>query len=145
MSFHRYRVDSFHPVKCSTIRVCRSRTPVVRKCPLKGHVLATEDSARYLGVELQSNMFWNKHMYQTFKKGNSLLGFLRRNLKVISESTKTAAYLSLVRPILNYCCTVWSPYTDDYIDKLEMVQHRAARYVRNRYHSTSSPTSMLGS
>ena len=36
-----------------------------------------------------------------------------------------------------------SPYTQDYINKLEMVQRRAARYVTNRYHNTSSVTSML--
>ena len=110
---------------------------------LKGHVLIAEDSTRYLGVELQSNMAWNKHIDQTIKKGNSMLGFLRRNLKVGNESTKTAAYSSLIRPILEYCCTVWSPHNRDYINKLEMVQRRAARYVTNRYHNTSSVTSML--
>ena len=57
----------------------------------------TEDSTRYLGIELQSNMAWNKNMYQIIKKGNSMLG-MRRNLKVSNESTKTAAYFSLVRP-----------------------------------------------
>ena len=30
---------SFHPDKCSTIRVSRSRNPVVREYSLKGHVL----------------------------------------------------------------------------------------------------------
>ena len=82
-------------------------------------------------------------MDQTIKKGNSMIGFLRRNLKVSNESTKTAAYLSLVRPIQEYCCTVCSPYTQDYINKLKMVQHRTARYVTNRLHNTSSVTSML--
>ena len=135
-SWEKKKGMSFHPDKCSTVRVSRLRTPVVRDYSLKGHTLATEDSTRYLGVELQSNMSWNKHMDLTIKKGNSMLGFLRRNLKVSSESTKTAAYHSLVRPVLEYCCTVWSPYTDDYIDKLEMAQRRAARYVTNRYHNT---------
>ena len=39
-------------------------------------------------------------MDQTVKKGNRMIGFLRRNLKVSNESTKTVAYLTLVRPIL---------------------------------------------
>ena len=60
-----------------------------------------------------------------------------------SELLDHPSYLSLVRPILEYCCTVWSPYTQDYINKLEMVQPRAARYVTNRYHNTSNVTSML--
>ena len=92
-------------------------------------VLATDDSTRYLGVELQSNIAWYKHMDQTIKKGNSMLGFLGRHLKVSHESTKTAAYSSLIRSILEYCCTVWIPHTQEYINKLEMVQRRAARYA----------------
>ena len=48
-----------------------------------------------------------------------------------------------MRPNLEYCSTVWNPYTKDLTNKLEMVQRRAARYVTNRYHNTSSVTSML--
>ena len=33
----------------------------------------------------------------------------------------------------------------DNINKLEMVQRRAARYVQNNYHNTSSVTSMIDS
>ena len=104
---------AFHPDKCSTLRISRSKNPHSKTYILKGHTLTTEDSTRYLGVKLQSNMSWNKHIDQTIKKENSMLGFLRRNLKVSNEQTKTAAYLSLVRPVLEYCCSVWGPYTQD--------------------------------
>ena len=131
---------AFHPEKCSAIRVTRARNPVSSNYTLKDHTL---DSTRYLGVEMQSNMSWNWHMDQTIKKANSTLGFLCRNLKVSNEETKSTAYFSMVRPILEYYSTVWSPYTKDYIHKIEMVQCRAARYVTNRYRNTSSVTSML--
>ena len=71
------------------------------------------------------------------------LGFLPRSLRISNEQTKTAAYFSVVRPIIEYCSTVWNPHTKEYINKVEMVQPRAARYVTNRYHNTSSATSML--
>ena len=45
--------------------------------------------------------------------------------------------------MLEYCSTVWNPHTKTQTKKLEMVQRRAARYVTNRYHNTSSVTSML--
>ena len=110
---------------------------------LKGHTLTTEDYTKYLGVELQSTFSWNRHINQTVKKTNSMVGFLRRNLRVSSEATKASAYYSMVRPLSEYCSTVWSPHTKEYIQKIEMVQRRAARYVTNRYHNTSSVTSML--
>ena len=51
--------------------------------------------------------------------------------------------ISLVRPNLEYCSTIWNPYHKDQIYKLEMVQRRAARYAINRYHNTSSVSEML--
>ena len=134
---------AFHPEKCSAIRVTRAKNPISSSYTLKGHALQMEDSTWYLGVELQPNMSWNRHMDQAVKKANSTLGFLRRNLRVSNEQTKSSAYFSMVRPIVEYCLTVWNPYTTEYIKKVEMVQRRSARYVTNRYHNTSSVTSML--
>ena len=36
------------------------------------------------------------------KKANNTLGFLRRNIKIHSESLKSSAYKVLVRPQLEY-------------------------------------------
>ena len=113
---------AFHPDKCSTIRISRSRNSITTDYTLKGHTLTTEDYTKYLGVELQSTFSWNRHIDQTVKKANSMVGFLRRNLRVSSEANKTSAYYSMVRPLLEYCSTVWSPYTKEYIQKIEMVQ-----------------------
>ena len=133
---------AFHPEKCSAIRVTRAGKPISSSYTLKGHTLNMEDSTRYLGVELQSIMSWNRHMDQTVKKANSTLGFLWRNLRISNEQTKSSAYCSMVRPIIEYCSTVWSLNTKEYVSKVEMVQLRAARYVTNRYPNTSSVTSM---
>ena len=71
------------------------------------------------------------------------LGLLRRNMKISSQAVKTQAYQSLVRPHLEYASTVWSLHTSDNIKKVEMVQRRAARYVCNRWHNTSSVSEMV--
>jgi hypothetical protein len=44
---------------------------------------------------------------------------------------------------LEYCASVWPPHTEKLKSKLEQVQRRAARYVTNRYHNTSSVSAML--
>jgi hypothetical protein len=133
----------FHPDKCVTLRMTRSRTPYLREYTLKGQTLTTETVARYLGVDIQENLSWDHHINRVVKKANSTLGFLKRNLKIKNQKTKASAYFSIVRPTLEYCCTVWSPYTQDQIHRIEMTQRRAARYATNRYRNTSSVTSML--
>ena len=59
-------------------------------------------------------------------KANRTLGFLRRNLKIGSKSIKERTYKALVRPVLEYASTVWDPYTEENIKKIESVQRRAA-------------------
>ena len=83
---------AFHPDKCSTIRISRSRKPFTRNYSLKGHVLTMEDSTRYLGVELQSNMAWIKHIDQTIKKGNSMLGLK----KIVGSYNFSAQFIKII-------------------------------------------------
>ena len=61
---------------------------------------------------------------------NSSFGFLRRNLYNCPEQIKTQAYYSLVRPHLEYECSVWDPHTQKNIQSIEIVQRRAARFVK---------------
>ena len=51
--------------------------------------------------------------------------------------------MSLVRPHVEYASSVWDPYQKDLINKIEMVQRRAARFIQNDYQRTSSVQNML--
>ena len=55
---------------------------------------------------------------------------------------REAAYKGLVRPILEYCSSVWDPHYEGLIDDLEKVQKRAARFVTRNY--TYEKGSMTG-
>ena len=77
------------------------------------------------------------------QKANRTLNFIKRNLQVRNTRLKTTAYNTLVRPLVEYAPSVWDPYTATDINKIEMVQRRAARYVLHRYHNTSSVSEML--
>ena len=67
-----------------------------------------------------------------------MLGFVARNLKHCPRALKEKAYLSYVRPKLEYCASIWDPHQDVHINRLEMVQHRAARFVSNTPHKFSA-------
>jgi len=133
----------FNPDKCKTMHITRSRNPIINSYTLHTTELETVKTSKYLGVTLSEDLSWNTHIDQSVKKANSRLNFVRRNLRSASEHTKTVAYQTLVRPLVEYASVVWDPHYVTQIKKLEMVQRSAARFVCNRYHNTSSVTSML--
>ena len=129
----------FNPSKCCVIRVAPSKR---KKCfessyILHGHQLEVVKSEKYLGVHIDDQVSWTKHIESTIGKGNKTLGFLRRNFSDCTERVKAATYTMMVRPALEYACCVWDPYTVAASRAIEQVQRRAARYVFRDYRDRS--------
>jgi len=80
---------------------------------------------------VNSRLRWNQHIDQITAAANCMLGFLRRTLYRCPQHLKEKTYKAIVHPKLEYCSSIWDPYQQKYIDKLEMTQHRAARFVKN--------------
>jgi len=139
---HRWCM-SFNPDKCSAISITRKKNKLSFPYKLHDQVLKHVDSATYLGVELSTDLTWSRHINKTAAKANRQLGFLKRNLPIQNTEVKELAYKGLVRPILEYCAPVWDPHQKKYINELEMVQRRAARFVLGRFHYKSSVTEMI--
>ena len=59
---------------------------------------------------------------QHYKKANSALGFLCRNLRNCPTRIKISCYRSLVIPILEYACTIWDPHTLKDTNQIEKIQ-----------------------
>ena len=131
----------FHPQKCSVLHITRCRNPKYKQYTLHGHILVKEDNAKYLGVVINKTLSWNNHINDVTKKANASLGFLRRNLRIGQEKIKISAYLTLVRPQLEYAAAIWDPYTQTYKNKIEMAQR--PRYVCNNYNREASVTTMI--
>jgi len=89
------------------------------------YLLESVSLANYLGVDIASDLSWDMQINRISKKANNKLGFLRRNIKIHSESLKYSAYTVLVRPQLEYCSTDISSMTE-YVhndDKITSSRH----------------------
>ena len=98
---------------------------------------------KYLGVTVAYDLNWHSHIDNIVSKAYKNLYFVMRNLKFASRETKSIAYLTLIRPILEYACSVWDPHQKCLIDKIESVQRKAARLVCNRHDRDVSVTYLL--
>ena len=134
---------SFNSDKCNVLRVTRSTKQIDTEYTLHGQILKQLDSAKYLGVTIEQKLSWNVHISNVVKKANSSTAFLRRNLQIPQTHVKANAYNALVRPQVEYASVVWDPFTKANIDKIEMVQRRAARFVHNNYRRDVSVSDMI--
>lgn len=133
----------FHPDKCNLLSITQKRKPFLFTYKHHNHPLQKVNDAKYLGLTLQRNLKWDKHINSITNKANQSLGFLKRNLKFTSSKSKDHAYKALVRPTLELSSTLWDPHSKTQKHNIETVQRRAARFVTNRYHNTSSVSEMI--
>ena len=135
----------FNPSKCVVIHITRSRTPVPSQYLLHGQVLESVAGSKYLGVENSSNLSFNGHIQNITTSASRSLGFLKGSIRSKNPELREMAYKTLVRPLVEYSSSVWSPYTKSKITRLEMVQRRAAHWTLSEYSPYASVTQMLQS
>ena len=76
----------FHPARCVSLPITRSRSPLDYSYELHGHTLDFVSNAKYLGITIQQDMDWDNHINNVASKTSRTLGFLRRNLKISSSA-----------------------------------------------------------
>ena len=134
---------SFSVQKCMYLRITNKLHPYVYDYYMNDLHIQQVEHAKYLGIIIDKNLTWSEHVKKVVNKANSVRGFLQRNLTKCPLPIKSSCYLSLVRPILEYACAIWSPYYQCNINKVETVQRRAARYVMNNFNSYANVSEMI--
>ncbi len=135
----------FNAKKCYLMNITRTRKHLTHNYSLNTHILQTITREKYLGITISNDLNWSSHINTITNKSNSKLGLLRRNISRCPQKLKlkATAYLSLVRPTLEYAASVWDPCLAKDRNSLETVQRKAARFVYGDYRQRASPTNML--
>ena len=91
--------------------------------------LEVTEGERDLGVLIDRELEFGKHIKAIVGKANSILGLIRVSFACMNKTMFLNLYPALVRPLLEYCVQVWSPYKKKHIKLLEGVQRRATKLV----------------
>ena len=133
----------FHPQKCQTMHITNKRNIIQSTYTIHNHNLQSTNTAKYLGIHIDSTLKWNTHINKTAQRANTTSAFLHRNIRTCPRKIKHLAYTTLVRPILEYASIIWDPHTKSNTLKLETVQRRSARRIMQNYNRHASVTTML--
>ena len=94
---------------------------------------------------ITSDLPWNDQISKMVGLASHRLRFIQSVFRNCPETVKETGYTTLVCPLLEYCAPVWSPHLVTQILAVEMVQHRAARFVKGNFQWTANVTEMLRS
>lgn len=86
-------------------------------------------SYKYLGVHFQSDLTWHYHIDVVLASANRSLGLIKHSLKNAPPYIRKLAYLTLVRPKIEYASAIWDPVQAYLIQNIESLQNRAVRFI----------------
>ena len=124
----------FNASKCKHMRLGTSyreettytMTDVVSQNPSNLDMTTTEKD---LGVHVDHQMKFAHHINTAVKKGNSILGIVRRTFTYMDKHMALTLYKALIRPHLEYGNVVWYPQFAKDINAIEGVQRRATKLI----------------
>ncbi len=125
-----------------TERMIISRKRNVREYELKmdGREISIVKHHKHLGIVLQSNGKWDKHIEGIIAKAKKKVDMMNALMYKLDRLTLDTLYKTFIRPKLEYGCILWDNCTLNLKIKLENVQLSAARIVTGAVKGTSHRT-----
>jgi hypothetical protein len=120
-----------NPSKSKALSFTRARLKDPLNDSLGDQNIPKASCCKYLGIITKSNLSWADQVNYTAQKARRALHFVVRIVKKGNKNTKSLAYTSLVRPILEYGAVCCDPYRECQISALDRVQNKAAKFAHH--------------
>ena len=112
----------FHPNKCVSMSLGSRQH---NKYYMSNHQLDITLCEKDLGVYIDDQLKFDKHITQAVNKANRIMAIARKTFDKMDPQIFSYIFKGLVRPHLEYGAPLWSPYTIKAKELIENVQRRA--------------------
>ena len=120
----------YNTSKCQTLRIgtknMQSDRPTYK---LNGVNLENIQEQRDLGVTIDSSLEFETHINKSSQRAYAAWGIARRTFEKMSPALFRLVYKTFIRPHVEFCPQVWSPYKKFRIKKIEKVQRITTKGV----------------
>ena len=96
---------------------------------VNGRLLKRVKRIKYLGSVVDENLKWDDHINYISVKIRRNIGILKRMRLTVPMEFLVLLYKTLIEPYFRYCNTVWGYCNETLLDKLQVLQNKAAREV----------------
>ena len=128
----------FHPEKCCVMRLGQkdeetnyTMKGIDENGEEKTYTLKESKEEKDLGVIVDNELDFKKHIATVTAKANRTVGIIRRSFTHLANDTFVLLYKAVVRPTLEYGHAVYNPRLKTLCCELEDVQRRATRLIGN--------------
>ena len=97
---------------------------------LNGNKIERVTQFNYLGLILQANLSWNKHISHISLKVSKTIGILNRLKSIYPRKVLLTLYNTLILPHFNYCILSWGSVLREN-HQLHLLQKKAIRIITN--------------
>ena len=95
-------------IKKTSLIVFSNKKNIVFSIFLSGIQINRVGDTKFLGVNISSNLTWNKHIDVVHNKISKTIGILCKVRHLLPPLGTRSLYMSLVEPYVNYCNIVWA-------------------------------------
>ena len=96
-------------------------------------LLEKSEVEKDLGIHVDQNLDFKRHIKNTVKKGNYACYKILKNFTYRDQNILIPLFKSLVRPILEYGNAVWNNGIKKFMNKIENVQRKLTKHVKNMH------------
>jgi len=94
------------------------------------HFSHWSDETRDLGVITDKKLNFNSHVSADAHKAHVRALLILRTFRTRDPVVLTQAFITYVWPLLEYCTSVWLPYTVSNINKIESCQRWFTKHIK---------------
>ena len=87
-----------------------------------GEVIQIKDTAKDLGVLATNDLEFREHINNITTSSKIIMGMLLRTFNTREKEPMIKMFNAYIKSKLEYCCIVWSPVKQEYINELEDIQ-----------------------
>ena len=100
---------------------------------LNGSKIKCEEHDKLLGVTIDYELNFDKHISEICKKSARQLNVLKRIGRYLNKLGRLTIYYSFILSNFNYCPVTWHFCSEKNTKKMEKIQERALRFIYNDY------------
>ena len=132
---------NFNSSKTQDLQHSRLRREAMPDLSMSNEKIRSVSSSSILGVTIAHDLSWATQIRNIGKRASQRIGSLYRSRSFLTPEACLYLYKSTIRPIMEYCCHLWSGAPKSHLSFLDRVQHRMKKLVGSDLYSTLQPLS----